>query len=244
MRSRPPSGRSTGSTTSCDRSPCTVRPEKSASIRSSPSMVRKSESRILVRPATRAVTTNGPLSTRSRRLNRSQNGMGASLPATGLRTCSRRNNTPMRWSRASVAALVLLVGPAAADAKPPLGSPRVVRATTPADHVGRASARTEWWRLRGVNRNSGAWFELYLLRDGGLWGSSLTVVDGRATSAAATLASIPSTPGATASLVAAPDHSRSGGSAAASASRSTTPRQPRRCACAAPGVGRRPWDGG
>ena len=74
--------------------------------------------------------------------------------------------------------LALLVGPAAADAKPPLGSPRVVRATIPADHVGRAIARTEWWRLRGVNRSSGAWFELYLLRDGGLWGSSLTVVDG------------------------------------------------------------------
>ena len=83
----------------------------------------------------------------------------------------------MRWSRASVAALVLLVAPAAADAKPPLGSPRVVRATTAADHVGRAIARTEWWRLRGVNRNTGGWFELYLLRDGGLWGSSLTVVD-------------------------------------------------------------------
>jgi hypothetical protein len=83
----------------------------------------------------------------------------------------------VRKSWAFVAVLALLAGPAVAEAKPPLGSPRVVRASTPADHVGRADARTEWWRLRGVNRRTGAWFELYLLRDGGLWGSSLVVVD-------------------------------------------------------------------
>ena len=66
-------------------SPCTVRPEKPASIRSSPSMVRKSESRIFVRPAARAVATNGPSSTRPRRLNRSQNGTGRPYP---LQVCA------------------------------------------------------------------------------------------------------------------------------------------------------------
>ena len=83
----------------------------------------------------------------------------------------------MRKYWALVMVLPLLAGAPVAEAKPPLGSPRVVRAVTPADHVGRAHARTEWWRLRGVNRRTGAWFELYLLRDGGLWGSSLVVVD-------------------------------------------------------------------
>ena len=76
-----------------------------------------------------------------------------------------------------LALVALLAGSAVSAAKPPLGSPRVLRTATPADHVGRPAARTEWWRLRGVDRGTGRWFELYLVRDGGLWGSSLLVVD-------------------------------------------------------------------
>ena len=91
-----------------------------------------------------------------------------------------RNNRGVSFRVSSVACIgliALLAKPAVSDAAPPLGSPPVLRTAAEGDLVGRPHARTEWWRLRGVDRRTGAWFELYLLRDGGLWGSSLLVVD-------------------------------------------------------------------
>jgi hypothetical protein len=59
----------------------------------------------------------------------------------------------------------------------PAGAPHELRAARASDHAARPAARTEWWRLRAVDRSSGASLELRIVRESNGIGGSLIAVD-------------------------------------------------------------------